>query len=360
MIAHSAAVLAMLALAGCTSTPVAEPTPPPTTAPASPTPVPTATTAPPTATRPTPYWGFECSDLVDPAELSSRVGVELTAVTDREGHLGKRKHGPSSYHYRQLGGLDCAWTNGQAERSEAGYVGLEISLLPNSTQGWRWATEAIEGATEIDWHCGDRYGCSIQRLVRDTWIVVDLAWGTPNALPSSRPVVEEYLARTEQALEAAPEGQRPSTDNPSAAYSTEACEAVITPTQVAAVYGRELVSTGWVDGPWAIQLEAERRAAIGCQYAADSGMDTPATASLSWIPDGEWAWQQARPTGEPIQLQDGQHATLSLLDCGADFCELNVLVDSTWIEWTMFLSDGSDPAQLAPALVEAFVATVGT
>ncbi|NQX28291.1 hypothetical protein HQQ81_13165 [Microbacteriaceae bacterium VKM Ac-2854] len=160
------AVLAALALAGCTSGGAAAPSAS-ATATATPTATPTPVVAP-----------LTCADLIGPAQAATALAADAALVDP----LSMEMFDPTLAAIPAAGGLSCEWAPAPTGSAVAR---LELSVLPGTT-GENPACIALGdepcaadrevpryGDTEAQTGCGDP-GCVFSALVGDTWVVLEV------------------------------------------------------------------------------------------------------------------------------------------------------------------------------------------
>lgn len=184
----AAAVLALLALAGCAAGPAASADPTPT---AASTPTPTATptveaTLVGPAELPPQVFGGDCGAAVDPAVLEQANGRSIGDVTE-----GDLRWSPS---LRSAGGLSCDFSGGRLDiLPRAGLADAELPAREHEyyfvncdwTCAWVWETDAL-WISGSDWSAEDRSRAGMDAIAAAVGPHVAERWESLDEQPWTR------------------------------------------------------------------------------------------------------------------------------------------------------------------------------
>jgi hypothetical protein len=351
------AALTVLALAGCAP----EPAPVESSAPpvVTPTPTPTPTVEPITA--PTPLLDLDCNELIgdgidvlfakslsswDPARTIAEAGTTV----------------PYKYDIEQLGGLTCEWSNGTPQSDKLGgdpnYVGLAVSVAPVTQDQWTPFRDYYGVSDNRQVYCFTDTGnfCAADAFVDGRWWLEVQATGTDGVKASVlsktfKGIVSDMIATVTNAAPSgavwsAPEDTIPLDSN---------CATILTGKQVAtAVATTKTVEPRFPQG--GVSLDGTSREALDALWCTYSFADSDdGVGILTWLPGGEWAWNEARdfnlPGGAIVELDvagldEGEGAWVR---CADSNCVLDLVVGHNWITFQLYSDDdGATPGQ--PAL----------
>ena len=349
-------VVLVTLLAGCTPTPPAPTSAPPTEAP-SPTPTPTPTVAPITA--PEPLLDLTCDTLLGDGVV--RLFTGGVSAHDPERTIAEAGTSVAyKYAVEQLGGLACEWSNGVAQSDKLGadpdYVGIALSIAPVAEAQWAEFRDyyGVEKNRQVYCFTDTGFFCAADVFVDGWWIesqsVGMNAVKAKTLLAAYRGVIDDVIDRVTTAAPtgavwAAPEGTQPIPD----------CEGILSADDAAAATGGAVVierPQGGVSLEGVVRIEL---ASLWCTYSSASSGDS--IDALFWLPGGEWAWLEEStfdlPGGAPDEitvagLEDGDSAWLRCYD---GTCEVDLIVDHNWINYTG--RDGGQPVieKIAAAIV---------
>lgn len=358
--AIAAAVL--LALAGCAPQPAAAPTPAPTSTP-TPTPTPARVVAVPATVL-----GRDCPDLLDASAAAQITGGDVSLLDEpAAAELPVRAGSLSEYNVVQLGGLSCEWSNGETryvkQSTNPAYSGLTITMLPGAEEQWPRFRDYYTVVDDQQIGCvGSAEGlptpeCRLNALlVDDVWVRIEAigAGVTEQRTTALAESLRQQLGaatRTELAW-APPADAEPVTGD---------CEQLLTAAQVRDAVGAPELFAQQPHGGWSqmastwLMLDA-----IPCSFnAATSDFGY---GGIDWLPGGEWAWEQAAPEGETIELADPVGTDAAVTQCDETGCTVHVLVASNWVQLQLYAGDTPAPttplAEAAPVLAQQIVDNV--
>ena len=345
-------------LAGCAPTPPApvESTPPPVTAP---TPTPTPTVDPITA--PEPLLDLTCDSLV-----GDGVGQLFTGgVSEVDPERTIAEAGTSvayKYAVEQLGGLACEWSNGvpQSDKmgSDPGYIGLAVTVAPATEAQWAEYRDYYDVQKDRQIYCFTDTGffCAANVYVGGWWVesqATGMDTVAAKALQKTyRGVIEKVIARVSAASPTgtewvAPEGTSPTPDCEGFLSADDARSAFGTSGKVSIERPQGGVS---LDGVMRRELNS-----LWCIYLIDNSDDS--VGALYWLPGGEWAWLEESTFdllgGVPTEISvAGLEANDSAwVRCFSNTCEVDLIVDHNWVNFTAGSNDQPRVEKIAAAIV---------
>jgi hypothetical protein len=140
------------------------------------------------------------------------------------------------------------------------------------------------------------------------------------------------------------------------------CEAILSPEDLAALVGTDSLVVQHPEGGWGIEgwMLSDRWSAEPCYYG--EGLDEwggPVHGQLTWLPGGEWAYEQDA-AGEPLDV--GQGTDRAVLNCDIPMyypCAVDILAGRNWIRFAIFdTGDASARPALATAVAQAVIDNV--
>jgi hypothetical protein len=271
------------------------------------TPTPTPTPTVPPLVQPASRYSFSCSDVISASSVASIYTVPMSPIDSAKfAQLDINSELPYEYWIRQLGGLDCTWSDGTVPGVTTHWMTLDI--LPVTLAEWniyaKGGAVSLTNNASISCSTGsNNNGCEYETYVNGSRF--DLA--TYNMVPTPagqtlpaqmKAMVASIAAKlTSTTVGAAPAAQQASVTLPAAGTS------MLTGPQTASALGTSAAITakmkidcsGDTDGPWEIFNEAQKEVDgnLGCSFGPpyDGGSDGP-YGLFEWIPAGQWAATQ--------------------------------------------------------------------
>ncbi len=348
-IATAIGLAALVALAATACTPiVAPPAASPSTggtAVAAPSATPTSSTV--TApVQPKSRFSVGCDDLFPATSLAPLFSHSLTEQT---GAVNARQELDielsSTFYIQDLGGIDCAWSDGT--QIEHNGQAVYLSVLPITPANWKHFDQTAPvsaGANKyIFCSAGDENTCEYEGYMDGDWVSILLQGMVPkpassdNTLPT--PVHNLFVAAFAKLAAAGAPGPAPTPPVGSVPLPTDPNH-ILTAAQVKAAFGVagqiKLDCDGESDGPWTIGAQAERdvNSHGGCFLAA--GNTGGGYGFMDWLPGGQWAEQQAQaatPSEVPVTVPG-----LPAGDTAAEFHDfendltLDLVIGGNWVE----------------------------
>ncbi|MET3768937.1 hypothetical protein ABIB15_001623 [Marisediminicola sp. UYEF4] len=339
------------------ASPAAEPSP-------TPSPSPSAVER---IAAPLPYVDASCAELLSTASLASGFAVPVAALEVVENIYLSGSDGPLRFALRQLGGIECEWSNGEPIIANFGpnprYVGVTLRVLPGAEDRWQYFSDyySVEGAEQA--YCGETAeptSCLINALVADDWVELELQAAASvigdgsNAEAVTRRLYDEFVAALSAAPASSAEWSPPTGTIP---LSSE-CAQFVSPADAAAIIGLPVYFDGMDGGASLVAASWANSGGSPCFWAHSP--EEPAGVFVSWLPGGEWAWmEQQRPGSyEAVAVPGLLPDDAAWLDCPASTgdCALDLIVGHNWIQIALSRDDADKPAvleQLAAKVVES-------
>ncbi|MEJ1229506.1 MAG: hypothetical protein WDM88_00955 [Galbitalea sp.] len=282
---------------------------------------------------------------------------------------------PQAYYIQALGGIDCAWYDGQ--KTSGNSRDLELSVLPATSAVWNEFVDSSEGVTGTTYtFCtsDEQNTCEYDAFVNGSWLYilannlsVQPGSGNTTLPPQLKSAITAMTAKlTAAALGPAPALRQGSVTLPNTGTS------LITAAQFTTALGLgggvTVDCTGHPDGPWSLANEAETEvtSAIGCFFATSDG---GGYGGYEWLAGGAWAAElaEAATPSETALTVPGLPAGDSAKEYSDSQGELTVdlILGGNWIEYELApASDTGEPPGSVPlptaaiALTSAFEKTV--
>lgn len=293
----TAALAAVLLLAGCASAPAAAPA---TRSPTAGAPEPTPTFTP--VLVPTPAFGGDCTEVLTDAQLDELLGQGWLTFASYIREVVPEEplnHVPDLPSVATLGGIECDWV--AEDMSQAPPAGIRVTILP---------------AAEAPGDFGDRFStptcltmydylrCGLAALSGDAWILATVP--VLDELPGG--VLENVIAEVSATI-GTELGSVP-VDFGQETTLLPDCEEL-----GEAILMEELIGEGYKVGPYegapgpeAILLE-EAGAELTCTYSTgpDRIEDRFDTIDAAFSAGGDWAWEDvaASEGAEVVELPGG-------------------------------------------------------
>jgi hypothetical protein len=261
--------------------------------------------------------------------------------------------GPLAYALPQLGGLNCYWSNGEAERNETGnpnpvYAALHLLVLPNATPEDRLGLGDSEGCTDPD----AGLTCTLDRVVGDHWLFVQAEGvdaGTHDEAVSMVTPLFDFLKNTVGSAEARTSDWDPPADS---IPLTGECDDLIDGVTITGVFGTETpIGIGRSGGGWSLEAAAWARVgAMPCIMLfedADIGV-----GHITWLPGGDWALEAAA-SADIVEIEESEGDDRLSVSCGptpsGESCSADLAVGHNWVRVTTYPPD----ADASPAHAQA-------
>ncbi len=356
------AIMAVLALAGCTPpSPSSTPTPSPSGA--APSPTGSATPTPePEALSPEPVLDLDCGDLT----TASLSGVLPGDRTPRDPGVSIMNALPTIapvYSIRSLGGIACEWSNGVAfspQRGFApGYQGVRVFVLPNGTAQF---DRYVDYYGSAGLSCSsDGSFCESNDLVGTTWIGMRVEGG------SSATAASALVGEIAGVVSAAGPGADPWVPPTGTADLPTSCAGIVPDATVSSALGVGVpVQSVGPAGGWSLEAGADvQNGTVRCSWLyldSDSGV-----GAMGALHGGAWAWAEARPSltapSVPAELAvSGLGADdEAWIRCASDgsTCTVDLVIAGNWIEFSLWPPDWAPgPAFDRRAGAEALAAAI--
>jgi len=243
--------------------------------------------------------------------------------------------------------------------SDPDYIGFAVSVAPVTEQQWSLFRDYYEVKKNRQSYCFTDTGffCAADIFAGDAWWIEVQATGmdtvSAKALTKTfNGVVDGLVASVTGATESgtpwsAPEGT----------IALGGCDSILSPKAASTAIGGAPVEILNPEG--GVSLDSTARTeleALWCLYPITDTDD--AVGTLTWLPGGEWAWNEASqfdlPGGEPTPLDvagliadDGDGAWTR---CSGDTCEVDLVVGHNWINFSLASSNSGGANEGAPVL----------
>lgn len=334
------AVLAALALAGCSALGLPDPAGSPTR-----TPTPTPTTEP---------FALDCPSVVAAADLDALFGAKPAPLASPPGLLdGSAARGPLAL--RAVGGADCRWAHGADT--------LTVRVLPHAGATWARLAEIYpDSATPgADYDGGVSLGgdctltptvwCRTNVLAGDAWLAVDLSAKAVPGLTESgfHDAVQRMLPTVTAAVASRPV--------PPAGQALD-CNADDLRTELQTAFDRPAVTSMGVEESFRIDAAVLLTGGTTiCQFQPNDDGSGGYLGSLSVLRDGAAAYETLRsavlrdhPDAQGATITVGGDTVPALVwngtTEGMPFGAAEALVGTAWIEFRSLDTDTDRSLQL--------------
>lgn len=268
-----------------------------------------ATTTQTELPAPTPWAKIACSDLASPQDFSALLNGPVKSITVPTNHELLADRGPVSFSLRQVGGIECEWSNDVPAQGETGrnldFVGVSVWVLPHAAQRWAEYKAYYQDSTDENYGCAapgvsDRSGsCAASVLAGDNWVEIQIAGLLAESSSDLEAATRTLATRVSEAVRNA----APSTSRWSAPAGTQQlprdCSKFFSTDEVEFALGaREPLILNGLDG--GVSVTSSAWASAGTTPCPWVGVDGIGGAGYhGWLPGGEWAWNETLSSAAP-------------------------------------------------------------
>lgn len=343
-------VIAAGLLAGCAGRPGLTPAPS-----ADPEPSPSASPVE-EIEAPTPFVDASCAELLSTASLATAFAVPVAALELVDNIQLSASSGPLRFALRQVGGVECEWSNGEPVKADngpnPGYVGVTLRVLPAAEERWSHYAQYYSVGSDEQSYCteeGEPTRCLVNALVSGAWLELELqgARGSigngSDAVAVTRSLYDEFSAAVASAPASSEHWAPPTGTIP---LKVDDCDQFLSSEDAAAIVGASgsLYFDGMDGGASLVASAWKSSGGAPCPWVGPGG--EPLAVFLSWLPGGEWAWlEHPRPeTYEPVEVAGLTPDDAAWLDCPVPTgdCLIDLVVGHNWIQLAVSRDEWAD------------------
>jgi hypothetical protein len=317
-------------------------------------------TGPTLAVKPKSDYSFACSDLIGGTTLPTLFSVPMQPIVgSRLARVNKVMSIPSDYYVEVLGGLDCAWYDGQPSNDSNSTHDMELTILPVDSSVWtKFAQSAGDGVSGTTYtQCPNDPGylsCQYDAYVNGSWYELDInnmllsSSGMDVLPPAVAGIVSAINAKLSHGPAPQPDGPQKGTRLlPSDSSQLLTVADLKTDLKLPASASVTIDCTGTSDGPWEIGPEAETEVTggTGCSFNTPDGGTYGGYDVLS---GGQWAAKDAiaNTAGEvlAVTVNQPQGSNVYTWTDGTNDPSADLIDYGNWISFYLYPPDDSEPA----------------